>query len=171
MAWNNGNSGGNNYGGGQQQYGNGGGGGGGGGGNQRGGRVSFAGGTASFNKQPKGERSRHFGGTLKFPNGDARWLSAWINAPKDNPNGNGAIQQVLGIMAQNGLYLSIDVGDIAPARQDQGQGGNNYGGGNGGGYGGNNQQGQYNAQQGQQGQGFQFGNGGGGPGSTQGGFC
>ncbi len=172
MAWNNNgggyqnNGGGNNY----QNGGNNGGG-------QRGGRVSFAGGTASFNKQPKGERSRHFGGTLKFPNGDARWLSCWINAPRENasPNAQAAIQHILGVIAQEGLFLSIDVGDIAPPRQGQGapqgqgggyqqNGGGNYQ-NNGGGY-------QQAPQQGGQQNSFQFGGNGnqGGAGFGQGGF-
>ncbi|HML29969.1 MAG TPA: hypothetical protein PKE16_14270 [Hyphomicrobium sp.] len=176
MAWNNGNQGG--YG----QQGGGGYGNGGGQGGQRSQRVSFAKGSASFNKNSKGPRDRHFGGTLQI-NGDKRWTSVWLNGPKDNPNAQGAVQHIMQIIAQEGLYLSIDVGDIAPAQQ--GQGGNNNGGGyqqNNGGYqnggGGNygNPGGGYQQQphQGQQNApqngGFQFGGGQGGPAQSQGGF-
>jgi len=163
MAYGNNNQGG--YGGQQQGYGNQGGG--------RGGNVSYAKGSIGNNKNPKNERSRHLQGKLKFPDGTERWTSAWINAPKDNPNGQGAIDHIRAIIAKEGLYITLDVGDIAPPQQGGGQGGNqggNQGGGYGGqngGYGGNQgggqgygQQGGYGSQQapqGGQGYGQQYG--------------
>lgn len=148
-------------------YGNGGGYG--GGGNGGGGRVSFAKGSINANKQPKNEASRHLQGKLKFSDNTERWISSWINGPKDNPNAQAAIAHIRDIIAREQLYITIDVGDIAPPKQ-QGQGGGYGGGQAGGGYGQQQPQGgNYGAPPQQQGFGGGFG-GQGGPGGGQGGF-
>jgi hypothetical protein len=110
-------------------YGNGYGNGGGNGGGQR--PPPFAKGSLNFNQKKQKATQRDLNGKLKFGDGGERWLDAWINGPKDNPNAQAAIAHVLEVIAKEGLYIAINVGDVA---QQQGQGGG-QGNFQGGGYG------------------------------------
>lgn len=94
----------------------------GGGGQQQ--RVDYAKLSLSTNKKPKSPKDRNFGGVLKFAdNQPSRWASSWLNGPKENPNSAAAIAHVLDVIAKEGLYLIVNVGDIAPPPQGQGGGG------------------------------------------------
>jgi len=105
MSYGNGNGGG--YGQGQQQ--------------QR--PPSFLKGSSSWNKKKEQAAHRDLNGVLKHPDGTGRWLDIWINHAKDDPHGPAKVAAAQALFRDQGLYLSIQVGDIAPPQNGAQQGG------------------------------------------------